>query len=216
MSFQELLESNINEFSYSDVLRKQSDITKLFPTFKDRVKAVAGNGGVRLNNWRKDLWHFKINSGTKDNVRYDAYIKFLNLPQVLADKISDKNLWKTDMSGIDLRKIAIEVLYGTDIELFCSCPAFLYWGPAYILTRRHAKYSKPENRPPKERNPREHGAVCKHVQLLLDIFPMYTPTMAKHLNRFFRVELKELENKYKKGSKKNKEPKNDKEKDSGN
>lgn len=159
----------IDEIRYADVLAKQSSINKLFPTFDDRVKAVAGKGGVRLKQVRGDLWTFKVHSGTKDGVWYTNNVKFPNLEEDIIKYAKDKKLWNKEGTKVDLRKLAVEILFSTDVQLYCSCPAFLYYGAAYILTQRGAKYTKPENRPPKKRNPSELGAMCfdERAQVLM-------------------------------------------------
>lgn len=77
-----------------------------------------------------------------------------------------------------------------------NCPAYLYWGPAYILThmRGNAKYTRPERRPPDIRNPRQHGAICKHGQVLLDVLPFHGQTMAGQLNKHWRQVIQRAEN----------------------
>jgi len=187
----------IDEIRYADVIAKQSSINKLFPTFDDRVKAVAGKGGVRLKQVRGDLWTFKVHSGTKDGVWYTNNVKFPNLEEDIRKYAKDKKLWNKDGTKVDLRKLAVEILFSTDVQLYCSCPAFLYYGAAYILTQRGAKYTKPENRPPKKRNPSELGAICKHGQLLLDVLPMYATTLSKYISQYYGDVIEDTENEVK-------------------
>jgi ribosomal protein L24 len=66
-----------------------------------------------------------------------------------------------------------------------NCPSFQYWGPAYTTTQRGTKYGEPENRPPRIRNPKQYGIMCKHSQLMFDVIPFYKSTMAGHIKRFF-------------------------------
>lgn len=50
--------------------------------------------------------------------------------------------------------------YG-DVHVRCTCPAFLYWGYAYIGTQLRYLYGLPrENRSPKIRNPNMKGTLC--------------------------------------------------------
>ena len=183
----------INELQYKGVLNKQRSINKLFPPFYDRVKAVANNGGVRLKGVEPSRWHFKITSGTENDKEYDAYIRFKNMPEVLNRLAKNRKLWNKARTGVDYRKLGVELLYQPEVELLCSCPAFQYWGPAYILTKRDAKYTEPENRPPVVRNPKQYGAVCKHLQLLLDVFPMYSGTMASFLKKYYGEAIQQAE-----------------------
>lgn len=66
-----------------------------------------------------------------------------------------------------------------------NCPADLYYGPEYIRSKDkyRAQYGEPENRPPHVRNPKEYGAMCKHLQVLMRVLPFYKSTMANWLKR---------------------------------
>jgi len=185
----------IQELNYSGLKRKQGSITRLFPTFPDRVKDVGGRGGVRLVDQRLGLWHFKVHSGTKAGVWYDDYVKFKDVESLLEKLVKNRKLWKEDKSGVDLRKLAHEFLYKADLQVKCSCPAFQYWGPAYILSlgRYDAKYTDPENRPPRIRNPKQYGAYCKHLEAIMKVLPFYDSTMARYLNEHYGAVIKAYE-----------------------
>jgi len=167
------------------VQRKQRSITRLFPTFPQRVKDIGSMGGIRLVDMEMDLWHFKAHSGTESGLWYDCYIRFKDLEDSIRTATMDKRLWIRDGSRIDMRKLSSKVLQDTEVEVKCSCPAFLYWGPAYILTRRSAKYTEPETRPPRIRNPRQYGAVCKHLAGVLKVYPFYATTAARWIREFY-------------------------------
>jgi hypothetical protein len=76
-----------------------------------------------------------------------------------------------------------------------NCPAFQYWGPAYILSlpKYDAKYTRPERRAPHIRNPRQYGATCKHLQGLLQVYPFWTTTCARWLEQFHSGIIKKAE-----------------------
>jgi len=185
----------VQEATTKELQRKQKTITRLFPTFPDRVRAVADKGGIRLQSVEENLWHFKIHSGTKDDVWYDAYILFKNVPATLNRIINDRRLWVADRSRIDRKKLARKFLDIVDVELSCSCPAFLYWGPAYILSlgKYNAKYTHDEKRPPKIRNPKQYGAYCKHIQNLMRVLPFYIDTIMKWFEDFYSEEIERFE-----------------------
>jgi len=134
----------------------------------------------------KDKWTFKVHSGTKDNVWYDVVMRFKNLEAVLKKHIRNRKLWTKDGRKIDLKKLAQNVLWEVDIEMRCSDPSFVYWGYAYTLSRPKydAIYGEKENRPPRIRNPRQYGGVCKHIHTVYNVLPFYTTTMAKWLKQF--------------------------------
>lgn len=51
------------------------------------------------------------------------------------------------------------------VRLHCSCPAFVFWGPAYNSTHHEDPYNLDftENRPPDVRDPLRKVKVCKHL-----------------------------------------------------
>lgn len=195
----DLLEE-IVEATTKQLQRKQKTITRLFPTFPDRVQAVAGNGGIRLQDIEDELWKFRVSSGTKKDVWYDIYVRFKDIIPTLAKIIRDRRLWVGDKSRIDRRKLARKFLTIVNVELKCSCPAFQYWGPAYILSlgKYAAKYTNREIRPPRIRNPRQYGAYCKHLANFMKVYPFYADTMMQWLSDFYEDEIRTFEKETKK------------------
>jgi cytochrome c556 len=183
---------NLNELKYGGFLRKQRSVPKLFPTFYDRVIKVEHAGKIKLINQSLDLWTFRVPSATRPGFRYNVYVKFKNIEEILPKYVSDKHLWNEDKTDVDYKKVAAEVLNNLDLESDCTCAADLYWGPEYIKTQRHAQYGDQENRPPKIRNPRQYGIVCKHGQVVFDALPMYTTTFAKFLQKFWSKEIERI------------------------
>jgi hypothetical protein len=181
---QDMVNNIINELAMTDISRKQRSIKSLFPTFDDRVKNVAAAGGVRLVERELDQWNFEVHSAER-NIWYQDVVKFKNLPETIAKHARNKMLWNKDKTRVDTRFLAQAVLDDVDIEIFCSCPAFQYWGPAYILTQRGAKYTAPEDRPPRIRNPKQYGAMCKHMQLVFDVLSFFGGDMSKHIREFY-------------------------------
>jgi hypothetical protein len=204
MSFQKML-----EYTFADIKKKQLDITDLFPTFHDRVRQVAAKGGVLLKERLPEVWHFKVASGTDDKRasapgkparhKYDVYVQFRNIYELIKKFVSNQELWKKDGSGVDHRKLADAIFNEVDMETSCSCPATLYWGQDYIRTQKDAQYGDREDRPPKIKNPREKGALCKHGDLVFDVLPAYKSTFAKHLMQFYEKTIKAIEDQVRDG-----------------
>jgi len=95
---------------------------------------------------------------------------------------SEQNIPVYDLSVVGYHNFALSA--GVFVH---NCPAFLYYGPAYILGRPKydAKYTDPEHRPPNKRNPKQYGATCKHFTNVLKALPFYTGTIAKWLRDFY-------------------------------
>jgi len=186
-------ERALDEANFNDVLRRNRNIDQQFPTFDDRVDAVARKGGTRMLTQKPGVWKFKVHSGTKSTTWYENYVHWKNIVDVIKDKCADRRLWKADKSGVDRSKLAREVFYNTDIEIFCICPAALYWGAAYTLTQMGAKYTEPENRRPRVRNPQQKGCLCKHAAQLFEVLPAYIGTMAAYLRKFYSKDMQQAE-----------------------
>jgi len=178
---------SVQEATTKQLQRKQKSVTRLFPQFPDRVKAVADNGGLRLKEVEPEMWHFKIHSGTKKDVWYDAYLKFKNVAPTIQRIVMDRRLWIGDKSRVDRKKLARKFMDTVDVQILCSCPAFQYWGPAYILSlgKYDAKHTDRELRPPRIRNPKQYGAFCKHLQNLMKVLPFYTDTVMEWIVDFY-------------------------------
>ena len=189
--------NKIYEVTYNEFLKKQSSIGKLYPTFGDRVKAVAKRGGVRLVEMLPEVWHFKVNSGTQEGVRYDTYMRFKNMVEVLTKWVFNKTMWLKNAEHVDYRKLAAEVMNEVDLEFDCSCPSNTYSGFKYLRTQDDAQYGDKENRPPVEKNPGGFGFACKHGMLCLQVLPFYVSTFSSFLKKYWESEILDIEDLYK-------------------
>ena len=178
-----------------DLQRKQRTISWLFPTFTDRVKKVQDMGGIRLKSVDDDIWDFKVHSGTKKDLWYDCVLHFVGIRKTLEKYVRDRRIWVKDKSRVDLRRLAEKFISQVNVQTFCSCPADKYFGGHYIrgFPKYDAKYTNPEHRPPKKRNPKQYGCQCKHLQAIMKALPFYTQTVAKWLNNFYSGDIKEIE-----------------------
>ena len=184
----------LDEDTYAELKSRQGDISSLFPTFSDRVKLVGTSGGSHMNDARPpDTWHFKIASATIAGHKYNAYVRWKDLQDEIKAGVGDKDNWKTDGSGADYRKLARDVIANAEIEIGCSCPADLYYGGKYIRTKAGSNYGSPENRPPRVRNPREHGAYCKHLDLLMQTLPWFHSDMSKFIKDYYENDVAAVE-----------------------
>lgn len=79
--------------------------------------------------------------------------------------------------------------YLADNLFVSNCPAFLYWGYKYMAWKGGYGIEK-ETRRPVVRNPYERGHLCKHLFLVLQIFPFMTKAIASKFNRWVHDTLK--------------------------
>jgi hypothetical protein len=193
--FNQLAElTRIDEAPVGDIMRKQKSIYNLWPEFDDRVDAVSAAGGIRLIEEGEDTWRFEIASATHPGHKYHAILNFSDIGKEIYDKAKDKTLWNKDGTHVDYNKLAKAIIDDVDVKVdHPDCPAYLYWGQKYINTQRATAYRDPENRAPKVRNPKEYGALCKHLQLLFEQLPFYTGTFAKMLKRYHSQHVQEVE-----------------------
>lgn len=177
----------VNEATVSDVARKQKSITRLFPTFHDRVRKVAQKGGSHLKSMTEDTWKWKVHSGTKDDVWYDVVLHFKNIQQTVRKLAIDRRLWTKDKKHVDLNKLAKKFLQVADIQTDCSCPSDSYHGFEWIKSqdKYDAQYGDKEDRAPNIKNPKRYGCLCKHGSAMLKVLPFnYWSTAARWLKKY--------------------------------
>jgi len=192
--FTRLIEAVVNELNFSGVMNKQRSITRLFPTFYKRVNKVKQAGRITLVDMHPDTWLFVAPSSTGSG-HYDLHLHFKDIEKWLKEFVPNATLWNKDKTGVDYNKLGPEVMNKVNLEFDCSCPADLYYGKEYIRTKRDAQFGPPENRPPKIKNPRELGIICKHGQALMDKLPSYNFTFNGFLKKFYSKEIEQIFNK---------------------
>lgn len=83
-----------------------------------------------------------------------------------------------DMTFDDLKSMMPEVV-NLDMKVTCNCPAFLYWGSAYIMDLydsgeeslpRYLHPGIPEMRYPQIRDPMLQRGLCKHLISVINHF----------------------------------------------
>jgi len=189
------LMNKLVEATATDVQRKQQSIKRLFPDFDAKTRGVEDKGGIRLDHQDAETWKFQLHSGTKDDIWYDGYLHFKDVLSTIGELVRDKRLWVADKSKVDLKKLAKAFMDKIDIQLLCSCPADIFYGGHYIrsLGKYDAKHTKRELRPPRVRNPKQYGMVCKHLDRLMHALPFYGSTCAKWLNDFYGKDIAKFE-----------------------
>lgn len=114
---------------------------------------------------------FRVPSVTaKPPTNYTVKIKMVEYP----DLIDDKSLTV---------KEKVRLALAGDLQISCTCPAYLYWGYKYILTQVDANEANPENRFPKIRNPKLQGVMCKHCYTAISAFPFNWTSIARDIEK---------------------------------
>lgn len=126
-----------------------------------------------------------------------AYYKGIGGPfelgfETIAVTTPDRRAWQQKVVLMDMyeelpkhEKLidAVRASLAGELKLHCNCPAFLYWGYKYILTKKRSSIRR-EPRQPRIRNPREEGAVCKHLFAIMQALGFFAPEITGDLQRY--------------------------------
>lgn len=141
------------------------------------LKSKIGQASIDSKNWYFDKVEgekliFKIKSATENKLynnivilkdSYDWLIKNFNFDSYDLTSSKDK-----DKMVYELKYYFRGALDTDDLDLYCDCPAFLYWGYKYLATQLdYVDKDNKETRPAKKRNPTDRGSVCKHLNITL-------------------------------------------------
>ena len=134
---------------------------------KDKAKLV--RGAVYLGITEDYTVFFRVPSVTANPpTTYVVKIKLVDYPEIAEDE---------DLSVKEKVRLAI----AGDLQISCTCPAYLYYGYKYILTKLDTNESDPEHRFPKIKNPKLQGVMCKHCYMAMKAFPMRWTTIARDI-----------------------------------
>lgn len=114
-----------------------------------------------------DYAGFELRFRVKSAVDQKYYNIILQLDDMTPDKVIAAG------SRIDT------VLRDAKLRCYCSCPAYHFWYSYKAWTRGYGIF--PETRYPKIRNPRLEGFLCKHLYLVLQIYPFWSKQIGKKL-----------------------------------
>jgi len=146
--------------TYRSLLREKD-----FLKVQLRARAVWKNGIVlSAIYYRNNEIIFKTRSATDPRLIYTERIQLtdLSIEKILAAK--------------KFRDIE-DMIKNGDIKVYCSCPAFLFWGYKYMAWKGGYGLEK-ETRSPRIRNPYEKGYLCKHLYAICQIFPLLARPIA--------------------------------------
>jgi hypothetical protein len=147
-------------------------------TIKDLRKGIESKVKKRAKPLKSNL--VSVKSGTinfltpsftqRGAVSWKQSIRVLHLAKIL------KPYW--DGKKSKLLPLLREALKG-DILVHCSCPAFKWWGYAYIASERKYKIGRSQKIYPHVRNPHLKGTVCKHLYNVLYAIPFLAPKIVQ-------------------------------------
>jgi len=109
-------------------------------------------------------------------------------------------IWSQQVKAMELRgeitkwqegeKTAQEALWDAfngEVRVRCDCPGFLYWGWQFVAGKNKAISRPFTTRAPKVRNPKQEGAVCKHIYAVLYNFYDEFDSTSKLLRDTFKM-----------------------------
>ena len=79
-------------------------------------------------------------------------------------------------------KEKVRIALAGNIGIYCSCPAFRYYGYEYITTQVGVNSGSVQNIYPKIRNPQLVGIMCKHCYPAFKRFGSYWNRIAKDID----------------------------------
>jgi len=122
---------------------------------------------------------FKSTSGTDLDAGfvYTQYVKLMEWEDYFGD-LSNK-----DATNIERARL---VLLG-EVQVYCSCKAFRYWGSDYITTQFGARFdhdsTNPDPSAPDIRDLPRENTICKHLERVLSNYMKYAPMIAGIIKR---------------------------------
>jgi len=143
------------------------------PSFLKQAERVKELTTTRLVGISKDTIVFRTKSSkfAETGREYTQRVRLVDLDNLLEEYEAGK---------LTLRDVFELAINSGDIEIYCSCPSFLYWGFQYINTDLDSIIpGREEDRYPDQRNPKLRGMYCKHMQLVLDVLPFNTLRILK-------------------------------------
>ncbi len=176
--------------SLTEEMTRKQLMTKNDPMFLKQSERQKQLPSTRFVDITKDILIFRTWSAehSKNHREYTQRVRMMDLFSLLIEKKKKlKKGKKVDRAFV--YAAAKEALLSGDLEIFCSCPAFLFWGFRFIAKRNHAlakhgfkdwPYAKNSkiNNFPKDRNPTLQGMYCKHMSLVMGALPMILERIA--------------------------------------
>jgi len=158
------LQQLLLELTARDVLRDADSKSKI------RAKPLSSE----ILRMRGNVVSMRTTSGTTRGKHWNQTIQLLGLRKALDKFRGGKST---------LMKALVQAIKFGDVKVHCTCPAYKWWGYAYISTQLGYKFSRKQNIFPKIRNPSLRGTVCKHLINALGALPFNVPSLVKRARK---------------------------------
>ena len=179
-------------------------ITALFAAsfntlYRTSQKQFSESNGLRLNSkdWKPYIklgsavfYNFLINgivkTKTTTTVNNNKYEQILQFDEYKGMENALLLLYLNNTPDSTIIQFIYTYLYNTRIKVFCTCPAFKFWGYEYILTKKKSVFGPGEVREPDVRNPNRIGCYCKHLWVICDGLEKKKEMFARGLAPFYK------------------------------
>lgn len=142
----------------------------LFQDVESKVKkrSLVLDKPIYLGVTNNYIVQMQVNSATGSG-SYLVKIKLVEYPSLIREEdITTEEKVRLSLAG--------------DMEIHCSCPAFLYWGYDYITTQVSTNVHGTQYMYPSIRNPKLEGVMCKHCYKAFKMFGSYWKRIAKDID----------------------------------
>jgi len=200
-----IFEEKLFELTRDDIRKMHSKALKI-PYRPELRKDAKGNPGPDWGTMRWDKQKDKAaklqstrfvklvqdtlvlrTTGSKFGVSRQEYTQRLRMKELLPalnNILLSRKAAKKPGQAVFKKQAVVDMinkaLLENELELYCSCPAFLYWGFRYIATKKDAAVAKyKETRHPDVRNPKLNGIHCKHMVKAIDAVPFLIARIAQ-------------------------------------
>ena len=144
---------------------------KKFLKVQVRARALMGTGTDLIAIYYKNQeLVFKTRSGTDRRLVWTQTIHLNDV--TIENLLACKSFFEIE-----------NLIKNSNLKIYCDCPAWLYWGYKYIAWKKGYGLVKEFHRPI-VRNPHQQGALCKHLYLVLQLFPFITKEIASKYRNY--------------------------------
>lgn len=151
---------------------KQLISEKNFLKVQKRARALMSTGSDLIAIYYKDrTLIFKTRSGTYKNVVWTQKV-------LISDATLDNIMAAKSFKSLE------DLIKNSGLQIACDCPSFSFWGFKYIAWKKGYGLEK-ELRRPLIRNPKQQGTCCKHLYVVLQLYPFWAKAIASKFRNYY-------------------------------